>query len=270
MLSTAVAVSPSSRTVVTLERWSLPAGADRQEQIETGALLVLVETGTLAVAIAPDSPAAASLIRPESAGQPRIERRVAPDEETRLRSGDALVLPGRVRYALTSPEAASALVVSLIPFRAGKGTATSGGDEVTPATRPRTNTSGIARSVLAGGMAIDLPSDRITVDIGRATLAPAAVLPSHDVDVAELIAGEAGSLALTVGNGAAWIVPEPTAAMRTGASAILSPGGGALIPGGTTATYQTQGTSEATTLLLVRVRSAAAVRTRAKPLTPNA
>jgi predicted ester cyclase len=258
MLAAAVAVSPSSRTVVTLERWSFAAGADRQEQIESGSLVVLVESGTLAVTIAPDSPAAALLIRPASAGQPQSELRVAPDEETTLRSGDALVLPGRARYALTSTEAASALVVSLIPFRAGKGTATSGGDEVTPETRPRTNTSGITRTVLAGGMTIDLPSHRVTVDIGRATLAPAAILPSHRVDVAELIAVETGSLALTVDNGTAWIVPEPAAAMRTGASATLSPGGGALVPGGTTATYQAEGTSEASTLLIVRVRSAAA------------
>jgi hypothetical protein len=82
--------------------------------------------------------------------------------------------------------------------------------------------------LLAGGQSVEAAAGEVTVAIGRAVL-PSGEIAPHRVRRAELLAVEAGGLALTAGKNGTWVRRGTEGRSVLADTAILGPGEGALV-----------------------------------------
>jgi predicted SnoaL-like aldol condensation-catalyzing enzyme len=267
LLSVSIPIAPPLRKVVELERWVFAAGAELAGQRDSGPLLLVVESGELAIALESGSPA--TVVHPQGPGtdRPPSTRSIGPGQGLTLADGDALTLPQRSRYAITTPAGATTLVLSLDALSTGRGAASADVDS-TPPPKQSARVSGVTHSVLAGGMALDVPDRAVVVRIGRASLPPPTMLPSHSAGVAEFVAVETGALATSVAGGTAWITSAASAGVSTVSSATLTAGSGASIPAGASVSYQSAPADAVATFLLVRLDSEP-IPSSASPVVPR-
>jgi predicted ester cyclase len=252
LLALSVPVGSPARKIVALERWRFEAGGTLTNAVATGPLVLLVTAGTLTVTLDPGSPQAAQIARVAIGKSPVAAVPLAAGEEWTLAEGAAVVLPQGAHYGFASNTPAEALALSMVALPSGHGTAlaSADGEQVTRPTPP--SSTGLDRTVLAGGMGIDLPGGTLNVALGRVTLAPLTALPPHPAGVAELVGSEGGAVSVAVDGGTAWVMSGPGRGIRTTASATLPTGGGALLPAGLPTTYRA-GSDAAAVLLLLRL-----------------
>lgn len=228
----------SSGQTVVLDRLALTAGGQRELGLAAGSGAVYVASGTVAVAAVPASPSPGA----------------APRTDRTLTTGDAVALPGPIRYlfrrAADSPSAV--LLAATFPF-AYMGSLQSAGAESGPREREiRTAMDGITVESLAGGPWTALPRGPVSVAFGRATLAPGAAVSLPSAAGPVLLFIEAGALGVETSGGSIWIGPGEGGASGDGEAAVLAAGDGALVPSGTAVTVRSLG-GESVVALVVTV-----------------
>jgi predicted ester cyclase len=244
LLSVTLPVADAMRQVVTLARWTYPPGASETRTTDWGSLVISVDAGTLTVNLEGGEIDAVHALPWERTGPAGGERPVSEGVALTLERGDAVVVPMHTRFAARNDGGApaTALVVGL--------------STTAPewrVTGPVTEAGGvISHKALAGGMTAVLPPGGVTIELGRAALAPGAVLPPRLVDVAELAAVEAGEAAVTADGGAVWVTYGRGGGERLDASGTVAAGDGAHFDPGSAAGYRATGT-DSLALLLVSI-----------------
>ena len=227
LLAVGVGVEPPATKWVELARLTYPPrGADRHWA--SGPTVLVVESGALTVAHDPISPAAATVV-PASAARHALP----PGATATLVAGDALVLEGHSRYETRNHGGRPAVVLALWSGGPPYPVRTYAADAA-PDAPPGTPAIGSTYAALAGGFLAPLPTGRATVAIGRIALAPGAALARHRVAHAEFVVVESGSLALTAGDGTAWVQARPGAAPHAATTAPVATGAGLTFDAGTT------------------------------------
>jgi hypothetical protein len=217
LLTVTVPVAPPLGKTLTLERWIYDPGTAETRARELGFLVLFVQTGTLTVRTSAE-----------------------PAKAKRLGARDMVVVPvgGSIDVRNDGMDAVDALaIVAEVPE---------------PQIGARTGDDppdGITRTVLAGMMTVRWPDGGAEISVARAVLGSSAEIGVHRVGVVELVAVEAGTLAVTV-EGDAWVSSDPTRVLRRFDGAPLLTGGGARIVEGATVGYHASGGTPATLLLL--------------------
>jgi predicted ester cyclase len=219
LLTVTVPIAEPVQQALTLERWTYAPAAAEARETKLGFVVLLVEAGTLTVRVTPGGamPVAGGKKGTAGGGQGAP----SPGAPEFLGPGDGVVIPQGGRIALRNDGTAPVEVLAVVAA-------------VPEALAPelaRGAPAGIAHTVLAGGPLADLLMGAATVAIGRAAFGPGEIFPAHRVEFAELVAVEAGSLALADGGGA-WVSALPNALpRRSGEGPIPTTGGARVDPG---------------------------------------
>ena len=248
-----VPVARPTRAAVTLERWAYAPDTAEMWATGEGFVILLVDAGTLTVAVDPTSEGAAGVAQQGGDGLASGDRPVAPGATVRLAVGEAVVVPARALVALRDDGAAPAVALAVVAVAPVVRAGAEGGPAGTGAPVARTALAGpptavgtgtpVTRTVLAGGPTAVLPVGKATVALGRAALGAGTALPAHRVDVTEMAAVEAGVLAVTA-DGGAWVTDtrDPAVDVRRTDAATVEAGGGAYAEARTAVGYAAAGT----------------------------
>jgi predicted SnoaL-like aldol condensation-catalyzing enzyme len=231
IVTVTVPVANPTRKALTLQQWTYAPHAAERGSTYLGFAMLVVDRGSLTLELDRRSVTPVRLV-PRGEGLELDEVWIEPGRAVELEAGDTLVLPDGSLYELRNDAAAPAVALAVTAFGPLPAIGPGGGLQVP------TETSGVTRTVLAGGLSANLPRGEVRVAIGRATLAAWANLPAHQVGVAELIAVEAGDLTLTTTGGTTWASTGPTDGTRRVETARLPAGGGALVGAEATVVYR--------------------------------
>jgi predicted ester cyclase len=247
---TALETVPTAPYRLGLVRLTLGPSAAITELSAGGPVVLLVESGTLAVRVDQVSRVQGT----GHAGDPaRDELRAAGDIV--LSPGERIALGPNTSYALRNTGNEEAVILSAAALPGDEGPTNRwvrarsldemlfnpGEPDVVAQTSPSTPwPPGVQTELLVDGVIKTRPAESATLALTRLTLAPNASLPVHDTSVAELLAVETGSalVDLVAGDGA--IRPRPRALQLTirtaGDSSARDPrlieGGGAVLQPG--------------------------------------
>jgi predicted SnoaL-like aldol condensation-catalyzing enzyme len=244
LLDVTVPVQKPTRKTITLERWTYAPDTSETGTTDFGLLVVLGDAGTLTIDVDARSRVPARLGTDGVNEMANLHRTIPPEATAKVRPGEALVVPQSRWFTIRNDgeSPAVALVVRAVVPTPQTGPASTGAETTPP---------GIEHVKLAGGLAVNLPEAETTVGIGRMGLAHGAAPPPHRVNIAELVAVEAGTMAVAVTGGAAWITTDPTAATRRTDSDLVPTFGGAMPDAETTVEYRNGGTSALSLVVVV-------------------
>jgi predicted ester cyclase len=236
-----IALAAPARLIPTLERRTYDPAASEELVATAGPTVLIVDGGTLT--------AEALRSRDGVAGTPEATRGGLPGRQplesgrsAPLVAGDVLVVPPGWDCRVTNEErsAASARVVTLTAPAAGgmaMGALAAGGHG--KGDQPQ----GIARTVLAGGLAATVPVGAADLAIGRLDLAVGVGIGAHDVVGPELLAVDDGTLTVAIAGGTSWVQRGGTGAASSTLGAVVGAGDGAsVIPDGNVAYANTGST----------------------------
>jgi predicted ester cyclase/quercetin dioxygenase-like cupin family protein len=241
LLVATVPVELPSAKMVEVGRQTYPPGATDRRWV-WGPTGMIVEAGALSVAHDEKSTEAATVVR--ATGE-RLA--LPPGNVARLGAGDALILASGSLDEVRNTGATSAVAIALwsrpatIPRETNEAPA-----DAIPVVVPRelravAPTPGATYEALAGGIPVVFPGDWATLAIGRIALAPGAATAKHKIANAEFAFVEAGSLALTVEDGAAWVGPGSGYSTRAATTAPLAAGAGITFDAGTMVSFAPAG-----------------------------
>jgi predicted ester cyclase len=216
-LSVAFQTAAMTRTVVA-------AGTDLELGTILGPEAVYAETGRLAVAIAPAA-TPAQLWRAGDAGATDAGAALAPGTATVLAPGDLLLLP-QVGKATAHPEGGVPATFLTVGSQR-----LAGRTWPLPATAAPAATPGVVVTDLAGSLPAALSGGPARLGLGRATLAPGAVLPVRADGIA-VVAVEAGVLGLAKTAGLVWTRRAEDGAVTTATGGIRTAGDAVVVEAG--------------------------------------
>ncbi|MER3405903.1 MAG: hypothetical protein C4289_12705, partial [Chloroflexota bacterium] len=229
VLAAPLAAKGQGRQVVELDR-EIFQHEGSEWMMAMGPMLLLVDSGSLRVRLDNAAAATAVVLRQGFAQPPG-------GTDVELAAGDALAIPARSRYQAGSTTEHPATVLILRPVPLISAPSFSQNASLASLTTPVPGAP--ERVSLAGGLAVRLLLPAVTVQIAHLTLHPGAALPRHQVSGAELLTVTAGSLAVNVAAGAAWVQDKPGDGIsREQHQHTLPAGGGLLLDDGATVSYR--------------------------------
>ena len=219
---------PADR-VVALDRLAVRPHDRLEAAFVDGATALYVESGSIVLSLDPD---AGGLTRELSAGALVVLSSPTHYEVRNDREDPAAL----VRLTLYSGEAAAASASRLDPADGVPGPVIEGQEAASP---------------IAGGVTLTaMPSGAAAVVIGRAVLAPGAVLPAHQTAGPVLLTVEAGVLELEIDGDRAWVTSGANGASHHTADASLVAGDGAQVPSGAGVVLRNSGADPLVVLLI--------------------
>ena len=218
-------VLPPPPLVVAVGRVSLPPGAAVAATTAGGARLVAAEAGTVTVKVVGEG-----VTRPPNGVPPFGPPQAGPKGQVRLRPGSALTVAAEVVREVRNDGAETALALDVAVFPGG----------ARPLAPSVTTADGVVFTLLAGGVAAELPPGPVQIFLRRVVLPPRRALPRGLAEGIAVLHLEAGAATLRpVAGGAfvteAWRWPRVGEAgeprpLAVGTEVALLPGGGAFVP----------------------------------------
>ena len=244
LLAVDVPVEPPATKWVEVARLTYPSGGS-ERYWASGPTILIVESGSLNVEHDPISNAAATVI-PVSGTRWSL----SPGGKVRLSTGDALVLDRLSQYEPSNDEMTPTVVLVVRSGSPSNLAYTSSADATPLPAPPAPPAPGPTDVTLAGSRPASFPDGHAGVAIGRISLAPGAVLARHQVEYAEYVVVESGSLALTMEDGKGWVRPQLGAASRVAASARMETGAGLAFDASSTVAFAPAGNAPLVVLVI--------------------
>jgi hypothetical protein len=194
---------PPAERVLIANRLTLSPGGWKRAPAVYGPRLLFIEAGTAVVAVAPDGEGAA-----------------LPDANTpTLGMGDRLVVQKRKEYVVLNPGPEPAILLEVIVA-----------DSAAQLGPTLPSSQGVTTQFLAGGPTLPLPTGSVDLTIGKATLAPHALL-AWSATTPLILVVESGTLGLAAEASSTWVHRLTGEAEHPIGVATLVAGDGALVAG---------------------------------------
>jgi hypothetical protein len=214
-----------------LRRWTIaPSGNGRGKP---GTMLILVvESGTIRIALDADDPGART-VSIAGRGEVPLVAKIPRD----LAVGDALIVPGRAgyRYSNLGSEPAQLIAMEMTPHSAA-------------ASKPPVASDGVTRTLLARGITLEAGNGGVCIGFGQMTL-PGGFRWTHDpvTEGSELVAITYGTLAVSANEGLTWTIAD--GAPRAAETLEAGSGSGFAVGSRGTVTYGATGEIPAAALI---------------------